>query len=314
MQAVMSSSRRPELFQLGQFLVLRTERNTTPLFGAGRIDAIPEAAIEAVAQEQAASREFPEVRGRVCRLKDGRIGRFGWKGQIASLEDFVLTACAIELGLEVPNHPQARSPLAPEQAPRGLDLTAPECAALVAFVASLPSPVERAPSGPQEVARIEAGRASFERIGCAACHRPTMAGVKGLYSDLLLHQMGPALADSGSYGVDLPDSPEDAPTASSPAIARARAGDRNAILGATRQEWRTPPLWGLRDSGPYLHDGRAATLEQAIALHGGEGALSAERFFALPPEERSQLLSFLKSLVAPAAGGRPGPSAAGSGE
>ena len=68
---------------------------------------------------------------------------------------------------------------------------------------------------------------------------------------------------------------------------------------AGQLEWRTPPLWGVRDSGPYLHDGRAQTLDQAIALHGGEGAPSAQRYFQLSPAERQHVQAFLKSLVAP---------------
>ena len=72
--------------------------------------------------------------------------------------------------------------------------------------------------------------------------------------------------------------------------------------GASRQEWRTPPLWGVRDSGPYLHDGRAETLEQAIALHGGEGRHTALRYFALSPGGRATVIAFLKSLIAPTAG------------
>ena len=66
-----------------------------------------------------------------------------------------------------------------------------------------------------------------------------------------------------------------------------------------RQEWRTPPLWGFRDSGPYLHDGRAQTLEQAVAMHGGQAASSAQQFFGLSPRERLRVEAFLKSLVAP---------------
>jgi CxxC motif-containing protein (DUF1111 family) len=73
-----------------------------------------------------------------------------------------------------------------------------------------------------------------------------------------------------------------------------------ALRGANRREWRTPPLWGFRDSGPYLHDGRAQTLEQAVAMHGGQGQTSAVNFFKLSPRERLQVESFLKSLVAPA--------------
>ena len=71
------------------------------------------------------------------------------------------------------------------------------------------------------------------------------------------------------------------------------------MIGAARQEWRTAPLWGVRDSAPYMHDGRADSLEQAIAFHGGEAQLSANRFFRLPPEERFLVLTFLRSLIAP---------------
>ena len=68
---------------------------------------------------------------------------------------------------------------------------------------------------------------------------------------------------------------------------------------ASRFEWRTAPLWGFRDSGPYLHDGRAETLEQAVALHDGEAAMITQKFFGLSPRERRQVEAFLKSLTAP---------------
>ena len=66
-----------------------------------------------------------------------------------------------------------------------------------------------------------------------------------------------------------------------------------------RQEWRTPPLWGVADSAPYLHDGRAATLEEAIKLHTGQGAASAARFNGLNQAQQLQLVAFLKTLRAP---------------
>ena len=83
------------------------------------------------------------------------------------------------------------------------------------------------------------------------------------------------------------------------AAARRSARRRCRPPRAPSQEWRTPPLWGFRDSGPYLHDGRAQTLEQAVAMHGGQGAASALKFFELSPKERLQVEAFLKSLVAP---------------
>ena len=120
------------------------------------------------------------------------------------------------------------------------------------------------------------GRKLFAEIGCAACHVPTLrtgpSPIHALdrkefpaYTDLLLHDMGPDLAD--------------------------------ICLGrATPSEFRTEPLIDLRDAKSYLHDGRATTLEQAIAAHGGEGSGARDRFGALAPAERSALIAFLESL------------------
>ena len=69
--------------------------------------------------------------------------------------------------------------------------------------------------------------------------------------------------------------------------------------GARPQEWRTPPLWGIADSAPYLHDGRAETLDEAIAAHGGESWKIRAAYRALPEDDRRDLLSFLESLRAP---------------
>jgi cytochrome c peroxidase len=125
--------------------------------------------------------------------------------------------------------------------------------------------------------------------------------------------MGQDLGDTGAYGIFVPNSPEEGGDEPIPSLSPQHGGlvgtgimgggatnvDRQNALGALRQEWRTPPLWGVRDSAPYLHDGRADTLEQAIALHGGEAVRSAQRFFELKPEERMHVIAFLKSLRAP---------------
>ena len=132
----------------GEFTVSRSQRNPTPLFGLGLIDGIPEEAIEAEAKRQA--KESPETMGRASHVKDGRIGRLGWKGQVANVEDFVLNACAVELGLEVPGHHQSMTPQAPKYQTTGLDLTAEECNALVAYVRSLPKPAERHAAGVED--------------------------------------------------------------------------------------------------------------------------------------------------------------------
>jgi CxxC motif-containing protein (DUF1111 family) len=165
-------------------------------------------------------------------------------------------------------------PLRPDAGTRGLDLTPEECDGLVAFVRGLRGPAP-APTTKGEDEAIAAGGEAFATAGCAACHRPKLGDVEGIYSDLLLHNLGPLLADAGSYsGVTDPD------TAGAP-------------------EWRTPPLWGVRDSGPYLHDGRAETLDEAVAEHGGEARRSAIRYFELPPQGRLLIRSFLRSLTVP---------------
>lgn len=241
-------------------------RNAPALFGAGLIDAIPDDAITAGAGTPVA---FPEISGEVPRTPEGRVAKLGWKGDVADLATFVTRACAVELGLEVPGAPQ---PALPDAGPApGYDLALDDVVALTSFVSSLPRP-ERQPLEPY-TAR---GEAVFEEIGCAACHVRDVGGVDGLYSDLLLHDMGEALADGAfSYGAKGPPEAE--------------------------REWRTPPLWGVRDSGPWLHDGRAPSLESAIAMHGGEAALTVGRYATLPDAERRALIAFLETLTAPGA-------------
>ena len=187
-----------------------------------------------------------------------------------------------------------------------MDLDAEECRALVDFVRDLPAPRQRPLAGPADAAYVNAGRSLFEKVGCAACHVPDVAQAAGIFSDLLLHDMGPELGDSGSsYGIFVPDSTPEGATVPVPSLAGAGAGGQPGqqakVIGATRQEWRTAPLWGVRDSAPYLHDGRAETLEQAIAFHSGEADKSTQQFFALTAEDRLQVVTFLKSLVAPEA-------------
>jgi CxxC motif-containing protein (DUF1111 family) len=96
----------------------------------------------------------------------------------------------------VPGFPQAVSPWKPDYKAPGLDLTATECDALLEFVASLPAPARSALENADE----KAGQKLFERIGCTDCHRPKLGNVEGIYSDLLLHDMGEALSDQGRYG------------------------------------------------------------------------------------------------------------------
>ena len=228
----------------------------------------------------------------MSRLKDGRIGRFGWKAQTATLEEFVLSAAAGELGLEIPSRHQAADPRLPGLAAAGLDLDGQECNLLVGYVRNLPVPITVKADGDKDNAQIKAGESSFKAIGCTNCHLPKLGDVEGIYSDLLLHDMGSQLADADTYTVFSGEPPQ-----------AVRAGLVDRVRGATdaasAREWRTPPLWGLRDSAPYLHDGRAASIAEAIMLHGGQGSSSARRFAELPPRRKQQIEAFLMSLTPP---------------
>jgi CxxC motif-containing protein (DUF1111 family) len=287
-------SRQARGLQLGQ-------RKTPALFGAGLIDSIPDRVIlNNVKASQEASTlgkttGDPRPVGRAARLPDGRVGRFGWKAQSARLSDFVRAACANELGLSNPGNPQARSLARPDYRPAGLDLSSKQCDQLTTFVAWLPRPVERTAASPGRRTEAEGGKAVFHRIGCAACHVPDLGSVRGIYSDLLLHRLGGELASGGSsYGRGMPVLVQ----------SRRAARDKSRATGslserARSDEWRTPPLWGVADSAPYLHDGRADTLEEAIRLHSGQADNVARRFAKLSRGEQDQLITFLECLRAP---------------
>ena len=264
------------------------------MFGAGRIDAIPDDVIESAARRQPG--DTAQVEGRVSRLKDGRLGRFGWKAQTATLAEFVCAAAAGEIGLEVPGRHQSADPRLPGLAPTGLDMDQSECDALIEYVRDLPVPVTIKPASDDDDAQWKAGETAFRSIGCTGCHTPKLGDVEGIYSDRLLHDMGPQLdGGGGSYTGSSAAEPPSAMSLS--AKGRARADKSTAPVSAS--EWRTPPLWGVRDSGPYLHDGRAATIAQAITMHSGQAAAAARNYAGLSPQRKQQIEAFLESLAAP---------------
>ena len=275
---------------IGQFVLVRSQRNPTALFGTGLIDSIPERVIEDAAKVKHPG--FPEVAGRVSRLKDKRIGRFGWKAQTASLSDFVLTACAVELGLEVPDHHQGGDPQKPQAQAKGLDLSAEECNALMDLRPGTPqAPGEQA--GQRRRIQGDRGRpASSRRSAARPATRPSWAPSKGSTATSCSTTWASSSATSASMASSIPArrrrrstmrkgrSPDDR-RFHIDAFSRTRRGcfaatKRPTTGPASRFEWRTPPLWGFRDSGPYLHDGRADTIDHAVALHGGEAQPSPE--------------------------------------
>ncbi len=133
-----------ETLKRGAITFQRSQRNTPALWGAGLIDSIPTPVIEQVAKDQA--KDAPELSGRVPRAADGGVGKFGWRGQTSSLREFVLNACANELGLQTKDRPQAINPLSPDYKAIEEDMTPADVEALVAFVANLPAPTRSTPS------------------------------------------------------------------------------------------------------------------------------------------------------------------------
>lgn len=260
-------------------------RQVQPLFGLGLIEAIAEEAI--VAQADPEDQDGDGISGRAAWVLDLatnqiRLGRFGWKAQQASLLGFAADAYLNEMGITNDLFPH-------ENAPNGNTERLLECDSIpdpedvldsttgrrgidefANFVRLLGPP----PRGPiTDAARR--GEAIFIEIGCARCHTPAfqtgdhpIAALSRktvpLYSDLLLHDVG--------------------------------TGDGIAQADAGADELRTPPLWGLRVSRSYLHDGSAATIEDAIRRHAAEARRVTERFLMLTPAERTQLLAFLESL------------------
>ncbi len=259
-------------------------RITTPLFGLGLIDAIPDDAIR-----ESARRPQPDgIHGRVAIITDvttqtSRVGRFGWKAQQATLLAFAADAYLNEMGITSRFFPTENAPNGNTELLALFDKTAdPEDAinpatdksdidAAADFIRYLappsPIPLNRSATDGQRI---------FADIGCALCHTPTqqtgnsdVAALRfqpvNLYSDLLLHDMG-RLADG---------------------IGQAAAGPH---------EMKTAPLWGLRARPIFLHDGRAATPDAAILGHDGEAARSRDRYRQLNPVQRQHLLDFLNSI------------------
>jgi CxxC motif-containing protein (DUF1111 family) len=157
---------------------------------------------------------------------------------------------------------------------------------LTAFVATLPRPVEVVPDESFRADAAARGKALFTSVGCATCHVPDLAGVKGVYSDFLLHDIDTPLdgQGGGGGGYDQPEPPGLPPV------------DPNEPLAS---EWKTPPLWGVADSAPYFHDGQAPTLRLAVLRHKGDASAVTRAFKKLSSDEQEAVLEFLKTLKAP---------------
>ena len=267
-----------------------------PVFGAGLIEAIPESAI--LANVDSLDANGDGISGRpnwivaapfVPSTESGagpapRLGRFGRKAQNGVLLQQVVEAYLQDMGITSPFLPlENRNPLmgtpveAVDRAPDP-EVIESTVHAVTFYVRALAPPAP----GPDTPRRLE-GKALFSQIQCARCHIPeyqtgtsSVAALSNktvhLYSDLLLHDMGDALADSRPDGQ------------------------------ASGREWRTTPLWGLRLISQFLngqtllmHDGRARTIEEAILLHGGEALASRNAFAALTATQKEAVIDFVGS-------------------
>lgn len=257
-------------------------RNSPPLFGLGLMEAIPEGDIIRNARAYGNER----INGRVGWVTDvisGKkmIGRFGWKGQQASVLGFAADAYRNEMGVtnrffpteNAPNGDAAKLAATdfvqdPEDAPATGLADFEKVANFMKFLA--------APPVTKPTPTAASGRMIFENLGCALCHTPSMRTGPNkiaaldrkevrLFSDLLLHDMG-------------------------------SLGDGIVQETATGREFRTPPLWGLSQSAPYLHDGRAVTIDEAIKAHDGEGKIVKDRYLKLTKPQQKLLNDFLLSI------------------
>jgi len=266
--------------------VLTSLRNTQVVFGMGYLEAVSEEDILALAALQ----RTQGLNGRPNYVRDDihqrtALGRFGWKANQPTVRQQIAVAFHGDMGVTSSLYIEENCPpvqtacraMPPGNRPELLDYSWDE---LHFWSVALDAPAARDQDNPQ----IIRGRQSFEKVRCAQCHVPEMRTgdypalpeiskkTFRAYTDLLLHDMGPGLADGR------PDF---------------KAGPR---------DWRTAPLWGIglsaqvNGSTHLLHDGRARNVLEAILWHGGEAQASRDLFAELSKEERDDLIAFVNSL------------------
>ncbi len=228
-----------------------------PLYGLGLLEKVTDDEMRANCDPNDSDGDGVRGHVNVNPRYDGRPGKFGLQAHTSSVRDFIGNALAGEMGVtNYVNRDPAKQ--------RDDDAVAdPEAATsvvddLTAYVAGL--------AAPQPSREVAEGKAVFDRIGCASCHKANPgAAAPGAYTDLCVHSMGPKF----NGGV--------------------------VDFSALGDEWRTAPLWGLRFRTTYFHDGRAKDLPTAIAMHGGESANSAKAYEKLSAADQQALLRFLSS-------------------
>lgn len=254
-------------------------RIAPPLVGLGLLEAVSENTILALADPDDTNADGISGRAQVVTDPETgvtRLGRFTSKAGMARLSHQIASAFNTDLGITTTIFPI----LDGENTNRPPEISATELDQLTRYISLLGVSARRNLTNGAALR----GEELFTTANCVKCHHPTlttspfhpMAELREQtihpYTDLLLHDMGPGLADNmGEHG-------------------------------AAGSEWRTPPLWsigltaGVGGGEAYLHDGRAASLEEAILWHGGEAEAARESFRTMPPADRNALIEFLKSL------------------
>lgn len=265
--------------------LLWSARVAPPVFGLGLLEAIDEASIRSGADPGDADGDG--VSGRVNEVWDVvhqrlALGRFGWKAEQPSLIQQHGAAYHEDMGVTNPLFATESSMGQPQYDGRDdeLELSDSLLHAVTFYVRTLAVPARRRTND----AVVQRGQAVFTASGCARCHVPQQRTRVDVsfppvsnqrifpYTDLLLHDMGPDLAD------------------------------QRPVFLADGYEWRTPPLWGIgltqvvNGHQNFLHDGRARSLLEAVLWHGGEAQSSADAVSGLSTADREALLAFLNSL------------------
>jgi CxxC motif-containing protein (DUF1111 family) len=266
------------------------------MIGLGLLEAIPAADILSRVDEDDADGDGISGRANIIWSPEHdrpMLGRFGLKAGAATIREQSAGAFAGDMGLSTVPHPDPWGDCTPAQAAcrnaphgqepgvrDGVEVDGASLDLVTFYARNLAVPDRRAPDDPT----VLHGKQVFYSIGCTACHTPKHVTaclsdqpeqsfqLIWPYTDLLLHDMGPGLADNR---------PE---------------------ARATGSEWRTAPLWGIgltaqvTGTASFLHDGRARTLLEAVLWHGGEAQAARDAVVALPAPDRAALLAFLESL------------------
>ncbi|MCZ6912403.1 MAG: hypothetical protein O7F72_06315 [Proteobacteria bacterium] len=228
---------------------------------------------------------------------------FGRKGEFATLRQFDQGAMMFHFGM------QPVEIFGPGTDDDGDGVTDEvligEMSALEIFIATQDRPVRLPARG-----AARKGFARFNAAGCSDCHRPMLTTTKP-WLDFSFRIVDTVPSANVYYRIDLRQRPMGfKPSAGGvevPMFSDLKRHDMGdglaenfvAASGQKNREYITAKLWGVADTAPYLHDGRALTLEEAIALHGGEAVSARDQFLGLSVGQQAELIAFLKTLRNP---------------